>query len=252
MKIHENKWKKVKNVYFSLKLERKMHFPHWACTSEMWPEKATVKQGCNSTQNRKTPLSNRTISHFHSACFVCAPERVSLPWRSCFLFRAFRAAFNSNFSSFSSFYLLSSVCYCCWFFLNWLLLLLFFSLQFSLPSQLLQMDRDNNPNLQINTAGAAPGSNLLLQYKLLTIKYQRKNQKNEELKSTLKKELIPVSNSCLGLVDYCQNTSDYMISSWGSLPEEKNPFLQGYNKMKNGSGNSNDVCCTIMWSLLKT
>ncbi|ODV58057.1 Ste18p ASCRUDRAFT_72916 [Ascoidea rubescens DSM 1968] len=109
------------------------------------------------------------------------------------------------------------------------------------------MDRENKPNLQVNTSATPASSpNPLLQYKLLTIKYQRKNQKNEELKNTLKKELIPVSNSCLGLVDYCQNTTDYMISSWGSLPEEKNPFLQGYNKMRNSNGNNNDVCCTIM------
>ncbi|KAL1971794.1 hypothetical protein VTN31DRAFT_1882 [Thermomyces dupontii] len=69
------------------------------------------------------------------------------------------------------------------------------------------------------------------------LKYRRLMELNSRLKEDLDRPRVKVSEAALSLINYCNNTRDFMVPSvWGQVDKREDP----YAPTQSGG------CCTIM------
>ncbi|KAI4277891.1 MAG: hypothetical protein LQ337_001437 [Flavoplaca oasis] len=69
------------------------------------------------------------------------------------------------------------------------------------------------------------------------LKLRRLNELNSRLKEDLERPRIKVSEASMSLIQYCQNTRDFMVPSlWGQVDKREDPYAP---QQPNG-------CCTVM------
>lgn len=80
--------------------------------------------------------------------------------------------------------------------------------------------------------------------KLLVLKLKRITELNGKLRDTLSRDRIYASNASYSIINYTQDTKDYVIPDvWGYMQPGENPFR--LNRQRKG-GDAQDGCCTIM------
>ncbi|KAK6205292.1 Ste18 protein [Scheffersomyces amazonensis] len=105
----------------------------------------------------------------------------------------------------------------------------------------------DNTNNKINGVNGG-----VISDRIAVIKLKRIQELNNRLKDTLRRERIPASNACLLLINYIQETPDYLIPYIFKLPLEQNKYAR-YQTLKNLKANSKNTsngggagCCIIM------
>ncbi|KAL1970539.1 hypothetical protein VTN77DRAFT_4183 [Rasamsonia byssochlamydoides] len=69
------------------------------------------------------------------------------------------------------------------------------------------------------------------------LKYRRLTELNSRLKEDLDRPRVKVSEAALSLINYCNNTRDFMVPSvWGQVDKREDP----YAPQQSGG------CCTVM------
>jgi guanine nucleotide-binding protein subunit gamma len=69
------------------------------------------------------------------------------------------------------------------------------------------------------------------------LKYRRLTELNSRLKEDLDRPRVKVSEAALSLINYCNNTRDFMVPSvWGQVDKRDDP----YAPQQSGG------CCTVM------
>ncbi|KAL2218737.1 G-protein complex gamma subunit GpgA [Thermoascus aurantiacus ATCC 26904] len=69
------------------------------------------------------------------------------------------------------------------------------------------------------------------------LKYRRLQELNSRLKEDLDRPRVKVSEAALSLINYCNNTRDFMVPSvWGQVDKREDPYAP-----QQQSG-----CCTVM------
>ncbi|KAL9614673.1 MAG: hypothetical protein Q9167_000878 [Letrouitia subvulpina] len=69
------------------------------------------------------------------------------------------------------------------------------------------------------------------------LKLRRLNELNSRLKEDLERPRIRVSEASMSLIQYCQNTKDFMVPSlWGSVHKNDDPYAP----------QQPNTCCSVM------
>ncbi|KAL2007884.1 hypothetical protein VTN00DRAFT_7866 [Thermoascus crustaceus] len=69
------------------------------------------------------------------------------------------------------------------------------------------------------------------------LKYRRLTELNSRLKEDLDRPRVKVSEAAMSLINYCNNTRDFMVPSvWGQVDKREDPYAP-----QQSSG-----CCTVM------
>ncbi|KAH8431765.1 Guanine nucleotide-binding protein subunit gamma [Aspergillus melleus] len=69
------------------------------------------------------------------------------------------------------------------------------------------------------------------------LKYRRLTELNARLKEDLDRPRVKVSDAAGSLIDYCNNTRDFMVPSvWGPITKHDDPYAPPQQK----------GCCTVM------
>ncbi|XRM39884.1 Guanine nucleotide-binding protein subunit gamma [Aspergillus tubingensis] len=67
------------------------------------------------------------------------------------------------------------------------------------------------------------------------LKYRRLTELNARLKEDLDRPRVKVSEAALSLINYCNNTRDFMVPSvWGQVCDILSPLASGYAAMTAG------------------
>ncbi|EXJ74251.1 hypothetical protein Z517_02890 [Fonsecaea pedrosoi CBS 271.37] len=71
------------------------------------------------------------------------------------------------------------------------------------------------------------------------LKLRRLQELNSRLKEDLERPRVKVAEASMSLINYCNQTRDYMVPSvWGQVDRKEDP----YNPQSGGS----EGCCTVM------
>ncbi|RCK65705.1 Guanine nucleotide-binding protein subunit gamma [Candida viswanathii] len=88
-----------------------------------------------------------------------------------------------------------------------------------------------------------------IDYQIQVIRLKRIQELNNRLKVALQRERIPASTASGLIINYVEETPDYLIPYNWSLPPDQNKFAK-YRNLKQLYGNSKRSesagCCTIM------
>ena len=88
-----------------------------------------------------------------------------------------------------------------------------------------------------------------MEYQIGLIKLKRIQEFNEKLKNDLRRERIPASTASGLLINYVEETPDYLIPYNWSLPPDQNKFAKYKNLKQHYNANKHfdkSGCCTIM------